>query len=116
MYDNGTGNPHIPVKDQQSRPLLVRIDEKLKTASIVWQEAKQHYMVLLAGDADRLENGDVNVLDSFIPLIPGMFQPTFARIREVDPKTQAWVWSVDLPDGRFSYRCTHSPRLPGETR
>ncbi len=116
MYDNGAGNPHIPVKDQQSRPLLVKIDEKQKTASIAWQETKQHYMVLLAGDADRLDNGDVNVLDSFIPLIPGVFQPTYARIREVDPKTNLWVWSVDLPDGRFAYRCTHSPRLPGEPR
>lgn len=116
MYDNGAGNPHIPMKDWRSRPLLMKLDEKNMTARIVWTDETHHYMVLLAGDADRLENGDVNVLDSFIMMIPGKFQPTYPRIREVDPKTNKWVWSVDLPVDSFAYRCISSPRLPGERK
>ncbi len=116
MYDNGAGNPHIPIKDWRSRPLTVKIDEKQMTARIVWKDEKRRYMVLIAGDADHLENGDINVLDSFIMLIPGKFQPTYPRIREVNPKTLNWVWSVDLPESTFAYRCICSPRLPGEHR
>jgi hypothetical protein len=114
IYDNGVSNPHIPIKDQQSRPVRIQLDEHTMTAKVVWEESNQRYASLLAGDADVLENGDVNVLDSWIPLVPGMFQPTFARIREVDPKTKKWVWSMELPNGRFAYRCIHTRRLPGE--
>lgn len=114
IYDNGVVNPHLPAKEQRSRPLVMKLDEQAKTAKIVWQETNEHYVGILAGDADRLDNGNILVLDSAIPLVPGTFQPSFGRLREVDPKGNRWVWSMDLPNGRVAYRCIHSPRLPGE--
>ncbi len=114
VFDNGAGNPHLPPKDQRARPLRIKIDLQKKTADIVWQENNQKYYAPIAGDVDRLENGDIQVLDSMITLLPNTFQVSYARLREVDPATNKWVWKIDLPDGRFAYRCIHTHRLPGE--
>lgn len=114
LYDNGAANPYVKPEDQRSRPIQVGLDEKAMTAKILWSETNEKYISLIAGDNDRLGNGDVNVLDSVIPLQPGGFLPGYSRLREVRQKDNQWVWAMKLPDYRFAYRCIVSSRLPGE--
>ena len=89
-------------------------DEKAMTAQIVWSETNEKYLSIIAGDNDRLDNGNVSVLDSFLPLPGSGIFTGYSRLREVDQKDNAWVWSMRLPDNRFAYRCIVSSRLPDE--
>ena len=68
-------------------------------------------MSVIAGDADRLPNGNLLVTDSAIDFLSG--SPT-ARIRDVDesdPASPRWVLTTLAPS--FVYRATHWSRLPG---
>ena len=118
LYDNGAGNPDLPDAEERSRPVRYVLDEKSMTATQAWDETNETYMSLIAGDADRLENGNVLVLDSALPNEPG--QPfslnIHSRLREVDPATNTWVWTLTTAPNRFVYRATAIDRLPGEAR
>lgn len=113
LYDNGVSNPTVQPADARSRPIQIALDEKAMTAHIVWDETNEKYLSVIAGDNDRLDNGDVNVLDSILPLPGGGFTG-YSRLREVDQKDNKWIWSMKLPDNRFAYRCIVNSRLPGE--
>jgi hypothetical protein len=73
------------------------------------------YNSLVAGDADRLPNGNIQVVDGTLPFDADQFFPTQSRIREVDPETGDWMWWLDGPDFQFIYRATATDRLPGES-
>ncbi len=98
----------------RSRPLRIAFDDKAMTAKIAWSETDKKYLSVIGGDADLLDNGDVNVLDSMMPLVGADFPNGYSRLREVDPEDNHWVWTMKLPNNYFAYRCIHSARLPGE--
>jgi hypothetical protein len=115
LYDNGIGNPDLPLAEQRSRPVRYVLDEGLLTAFEAWQESEEAYMSAIAGDADRLHDGAVLVLDSALPIDPTQpfdFQ-IYSRLREVDPVTNQWRWTLLSEQNRFIYRCLAADRLPG---
>ncbi len=116
VYDNGLDNPEVQLSDMRSRPLQIALDETAMTARVVWQDTKKKYLSPIAGDVDRLDNGHVDVLDSAIPLPTDDLLSGYARIREIDRKTDQWVWTMRLPDNHMAYRCIASHRLPGEAK
>jgi hypothetical protein len=115
LYDNGACNPDVPDADEHSRPVRYQLDEAAMTATQVWDETNEPYMSLIAGDADRLANGRILVLDSSLPVDP--LQPftfeIYSRLREVDPATNEWLWTLRTEDNRFVYRSVAIERLPG---
>jgi hypothetical protein len=116
LYDNAIGNDAVPEGEQRSRPVRYVLDESAMTATQAWDDVSEHYMSPIAGDVFRLDNGHVLVLDSALPLdptVPFNFQ-IYARIREVDPENNDWVWTLRTDDNRFVYRCLSIDRLPGE--
>jgi hypothetical protein len=115
LYDNGIGNPDLPLEQQRSRPVRYVLDEASFAASEAWQETAETYMSAIAGDADRLSNGAVLVLDSALPIDPSQpfnFQ-IYSRLREVDPSSNEWRWTLLSEHNRFIYRCLAAERLPG---
>ena len=115
IYDNGINVPDIDLTDWRSRAVQYSLDETLRTATEVWTEGDMGYNSLVAGDADRLPNGNVQVVDATLPFDVDQFFPTQSRIREVDPETGDWMWWLDGPDFQFIYRATATDRLPGES-
>lgn len=113
LYDNGVANPYVQPADARSRPIQIAFDDKTMTAHIVWSETNEKYLSIIAGDNDRLDNGNVSVLDSILPLPGGDFTG-YSHLREVHQKDNQWVWTLKLPDNRFAYRCIVNSRLPGE--
>lgn len=116
LYDNGAGNPDLPVEQQRSRPVRYVLDEASKTATQVWEETQESYLSLIAGDADALPGGTVRVLDSSLLIDPtkGFSFDIYSRLREVEPDSGEWLWTLRSDDHRFIYRCIASDRLPGE--
>lgn len=114
LYDSGVSNPTLQAADIRSRPIQIAFDDKAMTAEIKWAGTRQKYLSVIGGDNDRLDNGDVNVLDSVLPIAGESYPEGYARLREVDQKSDKWVWTMKLPDNYFAYRCIVSSRLPGE--
>lgn len=115
LYDNGAANPDVADADERSRPVRYELDETAMTATQVWDETNEKYMSLIAGDADRLESERILVLDSSLPIDPTQpfnFQ-IYSRMREVDPATNEWTWTLRTEDNRFVYRLLPVKRLPG---
>jgi hypothetical protein len=116
LYDNGNGNPDLEPAKQRSRPVLYRLDETARTATQIWDETNEHYLSIIAGDADRTSDGAILVLDSSLlvdPTPPFKFE-LYSRLREVDPATNEWRWTLVTDDNRFIYRALPVRRLPGE--
>jgi hypothetical protein len=114
LYDNGINIPDVDLNDWRSRSVRYSLDETLWTATEVWTEGDLGYHSLVAGDADRLPNGNIQVVDATLPFAADQFFPTQSRIREVDPDTGEWMWWLDGPDFQFIYRAMGIERLPGE--
>ncbi len=114
LYDNGVSEPGLNPSLWRTRPMRLALDTSAMTASVVWEETNESYLAMIAGDVDRMSNGHLLVLDTAISASLDAPFPSYPRIREVDPATNAWVWTFDGPDGDFIYRCTPSRRLPGE--
>ncbi|MCA9626786.1 MAG: aryl-sulfate sulfotransferase [Myxococcales bacterium] len=114
LFDNGVGDPYRDSASWNTRPMRIGLDTQKMEASILWVDDHETYMSLIAGDIDRLSNGNFLVLDSTVTASVSMPFPARSRIREVDPQTGEWVWVIDGAEGDFSYRCVPSLRLPGE--
>jgi hypothetical protein len=115
LYDNGAANPDLADTEERSRPVRYELDEAAMTATQVWDETNEKYMSLIAGDADLLESGRILVLDSSLPIDPTQpfnFQ-IYSRLREVDPASNEWLWTLRTEDNRFVYRTLAVKRLPG---
>lgn len=112
LYDNHTNDPTLPEEEWRTRIVRYDLDETARVARQEWEEANEPFVANVAGDVDRLENGNYLVVDSTVP-IPGPV-PTRARLREVDSTTGEWTWVLDLPNGWFVYRAVPTTRLPGE--
>lgn len=115
LYDNGAANPDLADSEERSRPVRYQLDQSAMIATQVWDETNEKYLSLIAGDADRLENGRILVLDSSLPIDPT--QPfnfkIYSRLREVDPNDNEWLWTLRTADDRFVYRTVAVQRLPG---
>lgn len=115
LYDNGLGNPNVEDGLETSRAARFSIDPGAMTAALVWEDAAEDFMSIIAGDADRLPDDSILVTDSSIGLELGP-QAIYSRIREIDERTSDTPqWSLTTPLGTFIYRCTAPERLPGET-
>lgn len=114
LYDNGIQNPNLADELERSRSVRYEIDEEMGTAVQVW-EARSSYQSGIAGDADRLSNGNVLEVHSAVPVNPGQGLPVFSHLREIDPESGDEVWGLVGPQGHMVYRCIADGRLPGET-
>ncbi len=114
LFDNGVGDPNRDSSLWTTRPMRLVLDTQTMEATIDWVDGHEQYLSLIAGDIDRLSNGNYLILDSTITDSVTMPFPSRSRIREVNPETGEWVWVLDGAMGDFSYRCVPSPRLPGE--
>jgi hypothetical protein len=114
LYDNGIENPNVPDELERSRSVRYEIDEAMGTATQVW-EAVSDYRSGIAGDADRLSNGNVLELHSSVPVNPGQALPMFSHMQEIHPESGDEVWGLVGPVGYMVYRCIVDSRLPGET-
>jgi len=114
LYDNGIGNPNLPDTLERSRSVRYEIDEQMATATQVW-EAVSDYQSGIAGDADRLSNGNVLELHSAVPVNPGQGLPLFSHLQEIDQGSGDEVWGLVFPQGHMVYRCIADSRLPGES-
>ncbi len=114
LYDNGVGNPHLAPEAWRTRPIRLALDTTAMTATIAWQDTQESYVAPIAGDVDRLSNGNFLVLDTVLPDDPSAYLPGRPRLREVNPVTGEWVWVLHAPSGHFAYRAITATRLPGE--
>lgn len=114
LYDNGVGDPYRDSSLWNSRPMRFQLDTQTMEATIAWVDDHESYVSMIAGDIDRLSNGNFLILDSTVTESVTMPFPSHSRIREVNPSTGEWVWVLEGAQGDFSYRCLPSPRLPGE--
>ena len=112
LYDNGVGNPGLDDELERSRAVRYEVNFERMAVSQAWDDtAYETFVSVIAGDADRLPNGNLLVTDSAIDFLSG--SPT-ARIRDVDesdPASPRWVLTTLAPS--FVYRATHWSRLPG---
>jgi hypothetical protein len=112
LYDNGVGNPYVADDQEVSRAVRYAIDEATMEVTQVWEDDAQDFVAAIAGDADRMPDGRLQVLDSSIQDGPGQFH---ARIRELDPEASPMtVWSMVSPPSHFVYRATAHTRLVGQ--
>lgn len=115
LYDNGLGNPHLPLAEQSSRPVRYRLDEKAMTVQQEWEETQETFLSPIASDVDRTTTDTYLILDSTLPVPgapPGAFS-FYSRLREVDPVTNEWLWTMRTLDDYFAYRAQPVTRLPG---
>lgn len=113
LYDNGNGNPTLADEEERSRAVRFRLD--VDVAEPVWDDAGDGYLSTIAGDANRMQSGNVLVLDSAMPLPGGGFR-IYSRMREVNPDTHESPFTLRTVDDRFMFRAIPSARLPGEPR
>ncbi len=116
LYDNGVGNPSLPDDQERSRAVRYTIDEAMGVASEVWsdEDGVPAFNSMLAGDADRLTEDRIQVLDSFILSPEADFIP-YARLRELSPQGDPTpLWTLQTSPGHFIYRSTAHDRLVGE--
>lgn len=112
LYDNGLANPDLDDDLERSRTVRYAVDTDTMTATQVWTDAPQDFIAPVAGDADRLPNGNLLITDSSIDMAIGEIH---AVVREVDESTPADpVWSLQTQIGTFIYRCSATLRLVGE--
>jgi hypothetical protein len=111
LYDNGNGNPDIPLAEVHSRAVRFALDVDALTAEVAWQDDEPPFQVLFAGDADHLGDGRLLVTDS---ASFGELGVVTGRIREVDPaRSPSRTWSITTPPGRWAYRTSAYDRLVG---
>lgn len=115
LYDNGVSNPDVADDEERSRPVVYELDFDAMVARQVWEEASEPFFTEIAGDVDRLANGNVLALDSAIPTDPlKPFDEVSVRWREIRRQDSSVVWSMTTGVGLFAYRTTVPARLPGE--
>ena len=115
LYDNGIGNPNLAAGQHRSRAVIYALDTEAMVATQIWEEDSEPFLSTVAGDADRSSTGTLLVLDSLLPLDPNdAAAGAQMRIRELDPNASPMnVWTLDGPEGRFSYRAVPIDRLVG---
>ncbi len=116
LYDNGLSNPDVADSEEISRAAIYTLDTASMTARRVWEDDGAPHMSALAGDADRLPNGHILVLDSVIfSDKDGNPSEPHSRLRELNPgRSPMEVWSIHSPAEKFAYRASAWQRLPGE--
>jgi hypothetical protein len=118
LYDNGNGNPDVPLDEVWSRGVRYAIDFDTMTATQVWDSRNgEHYISPVAGDADRTPTGNVLVLDSALQPDPAVFDlgKNYSRLVEFRSEGEPNpIWSLTTNSGTYVYRATVIDRLPGE--
>jgi hypothetical protein len=117
LYDNGVGNPDIADDVEYARAVRYVLDESKMTATQVWTDDAEPFLSPVAGDADRLPGGHLQILDSTVVAAPGDFGSMYSRIRELDPTASPMaVWTLTPPGQHMAYRATAHDRLAGQPR
>lgn len=115
LYDNGIGDPALPIEQARSRVARYALDMAAMSAALVWEDDAEPFLSTVAGDADHTSGANLLALDSLIaadPLDP--LAGAYMRIRELDPeRSPTQVWSLTGPVGRFAYRAVPIDRLVG---
>jgi hypothetical protein len=115
LYDNGVDAPGLEQTEWRSRAVRYALDTESWRATEVWTEDDQGFNSMVAGDADTLPNGNVQIVDATLEFSSEQFFPTESRIREVDPESGEWTWVLKGPDFHFIFRAMAIDRLPGES-
>jgi outer membrane protein assembly factor BamB len=113
LYDNGIGNPNLPVTEIESRAVRYALDFDAMTATQVWDDRHEPRLCPGGGDADRTPAGNLLVLDTSVELVAHV-AGNYSRLRELANDDPQAVWSLTTPTGSLVYRATASTRLPGE--
>ncbi|KIG17638.1 putative arylsulfate sulfotransferase [Enhygromyxa salina] len=115
LYDNGIGDPALPIEQARSRAVRYVLDTASMTATQAWEDDAAPFLSTVAGDADRTSDGTMLALDSLIAVDPlDPLAGAYMRIRELDPSASPMqVWSLTGPVGRFAYRAVPINRLVG---
>ncbi|PRQ06435.1 Arylsulfate sulfotransferase AssT precursor [Enhygromyxa salina] len=118
LYDNGIGDPALPVEQATSRAVRYTLDTSSMTATQVWEDDAEPFLSTVAGDADRTSSATVLALDSLIAVDPqDPLAGAYMRIRELNPAASPMqVWSLTGPVGQFAYRAVPIDRLVGAAK
>ena len=112
LYDNAIGNPARPDSQAHARAVRYAIDREQMTATKLWADDDPFFGSPLAGDADRMSNGNILRLDSTYTVDGSI---PVSRLHELDPsQTPNTVWSLTVPPQRFVYRALPVTRWVGE--
>jgi hypothetical protein len=112
LYDNAVGNPAQPDSDAHSRAVRYAIDQAAMTVSELWVDDDPLFRSPVAGDADITPGGHVLRLDSM--WVDAENPVPASRLRELDPLvTPNAVWTLYMPEGKFSYRAVPLDRFVG---
>lgn len=111
VYDNGLHNPNVEDALETSRAVRYDVDEVAMTVSQVWEDAADDFIVPIAGDVDRLDDGTLLITDSSIDFAIGASYAQIRKVDEAQPATPQWTLVTEV--GTFVYRCVQIPRLVG---
>jgi hypothetical protein len=115
LYDNAIGDPNPPAEGSRSRAVRFELDQTAMTAAVVWEDDEEPFLAPIAGDADRMPNDHILVLDSSIT--DDNLTSLYSRLRELDETASPMrVWSIVTPTNTFAYRATAHERLPGMSK
>jgi hypothetical protein len=115
LYDNGVDNPNLEPEAIRSRAVRYELDETNMTARQVWQDDEPPLTTPVAGDADRIDDDRLLVVDAAAEddsTDPPIFR---GHIRILDPNASPMKqWSLAGPRGAMIYRADLVSRLAGE--